>query len=695
MVCSYNFLLHQKNHIMPLKYQSQDSASFIASATVQSSLSYNLRVVEKLLLSELNLFSIQKLIPLSLLKKKDVSSNTEYISANRDAIITKAVGTITLLSERYHSLHMNNIFKLKNTIHIRRIGSNEVLCLERKQLGNNLGMPDIVSLANYLEQGNTLPFELQQLPIYHDALLYNAAKAKSIPVIGIEGKGLEYSKDSPYYHQAREEYMAEQLLAIARSGRNAIFLVGAAHINNLIKLLGAQGFRVDSNDASLGNDLITLKLNQAIFSRVLILPEVSANLVRIDNIEYKVETNSQPNTDNLAHEAIQSYLFFLYIHEFTEQLDLNWQIQKLFHLTDLWKFESLKTKYGITTSFDVFSESDSDFKKSVLLKLHPDKNLGNPDCKDDFIFVTNLREELNKPFDIQKFINEKIQTIQSFIYKANIGFKVFDTAVDTTRLIYIPTADNAKKVLIDTTYLYSMYSGVNGVSIIINGADVAYKAYHGEYNQALTQTLTTAGYMLIPAAISFATTPYFGFVYGATITIYSGYGAITNAYSLYQEYYEEDFGLKSIAAYKNIFETLSNSPFQLVYDFKSISKNYAIKLNDINYEKEKTHFKQQSEAKGEFGKKLYDYIHAPQLGEKYGLLNKILQDDLTLEETEALKSKYIQLTTANQSYDYCMEIKGIQEAEDHDHYYCYNEEQQILDHIVIIGEAVLEKISSL
>ena len=33
-----------------------------------------------------------------------------------------------------------------------------------------------------------------------------------------------------------------------------------------------------------------------------------------------------------------------------------------------------------------------------------------------------------------------------------------------------------------------------------------------------------------------------------------------------------------------------------------------------------------------------------------------------------------------------MEVVGLKE-EQADHYYCYNEEQQIFDHIVIIGEA--------
>ena len=79
---------------------------------------------------------------------------------------------------------------------------------------------------------------------------------------------------------------------------------------------------------------------------------------------------------------------------------------------------------------------------------------------------------------------------------------------------------------------------------------------------------------------------------------------------------------------------------------------------------------------------------------KYDLLNKIIQGDLTATGAEALEAKHLQLTMANQSYDHCMEIRDLKE-EKSDHYYCYNEEQQILDHIIIIGNTYVEKIDSL
>jgi len=229
-----------------------------------------------------------------------------------------------------------------------------------------------------------------------------------------------------------------------------------------------------------------------------------------------------------------------------------------------------------------------------------------------------------------------------------------------------------------------MSSGVNAFSVIINGIDVAYKVYQSEYNQALTQTITTAGYMFIPAAISFLAIPYVGFVYSATLTIYNGYSTITNVYSFYQEYNTIEWQLKSAAAYEGLYKILANSPLQQAYDFASNAKLYEVKANSIRLEIEKVHIQHQLEAKGQFGLKLYEYIYVPTLEKKYTLLNKVTYGELTKEQTETFKAKHVAITIEEQSYEHCIEIMKLKE-EEIEHYYCYNEEQQILDH-VLIGE---------
>jgi hypothetical protein len=130
--------------------------------------------------------------------------------------------------------------------------------------------------------------------------------------------------------------------------------------------------------------------------------------------------------------------------------------------------------------------------------------------------------------------------IQKSLFKAAIGFKYFDTGINTLRMLYSPTIDNVKKFATDATYLYSMYVGINGAAIIINGIEVAAKLYHGENEQAITQSLTTLAYIAAPSAIAFTGIPYAGLAYGAGLTVLGGYSAITNSYSLYQEYYEEN-----------------------------------------------------------------------------------------------------------------------------------------------------------
>jgi len=79
-----------------------------------------------------------------------------------------------------------------------------VICLERKQQGEDLGMSDVIVLAKIIEHnkmhpdgGLNIPKEVRESLIYKDAELYNIANAKGIQVIGVEGKKLSSVKESP------------------------------------------------------------------------------------------------------------------------------------------------------------------------------------------------------------------------------------------------------------------------------------------------------------------------------------------------------------------------------------------------------------------------------------------------------------------------------------------------------------------
>lgn len=638
----------------------------------------NLKRAEKETLSHLT----NKLIK-TLFKYEYKRTVDHSIKLKLNTEITRPHIVIILFPEVNHVLfHGDNILSLIVAMKNGEITLDTTLCLERKQNGNNQGMPDVISLANYLERGNTIPAALQHLPIYYDALLYNAVKAKGIQVIGIEGKGLAYSKEAPLYHQAREEYMAKQLVAIAQSGKNAIFLVGSAHINNLVKLLGEQGFYIDTNSNALtAQNLITLKLQPlaALDNQLPKLPPVLSNIVNTENIltydytDIRASMSSAGSENSEVFTNIFTAFRDYFIKSFYGTDFITWQFKKLYYNQELSKFNSILKIYNIDKSPDVLN-IPSEFRK-VLLKLHPDKG-GDPK---DFIFVTSLQEKIKAEFDIKEFLD--IQAIQPIIYKASIGLKALDTAIDVTRLIYIPTIDNAKKVLMDTAHIYSMYSGINGLfPIIINSYDVLYKAYKGEYYQAATQATTTVSYMLLPTMISYLAIPYIGFAYVTTLTLYTGYSVIINGYSLYNEFNQKDFYLNSNMAYQSLAQTLSTTTLQNFYDFSSKAK-----------ESEKSAHKIKLEEKGEFGQKLYEYIYFPMIEEKYNLQDRIAQGILTVEETNELKAKHIKTL----DYDHCMEVVALKEDDQQDHYYCYNEKQEILDHIVIIGETYIEKISSL
>lgn len=125
------------------------------------------------------------------------------------------------------------------------IKDGTVIALERKQAGDNLGMTDVILLAKIIKHNETakeeekinLPEEIKASPIYKDALLYKRAQEISqerdinIYVVGIEGKGLEHNKESPNYHENREEYMMQALSELATSGvvSELRVLVGQSH----------------------------------------------------------------------------------------------------------------------------------------------------------------------------------------------------------------------------------------------------------------------------------------------------------------------------------------------------------------------------------------------------------------------------------------------------------------------------------
>ncbi len=369
---------------------------------------------------------------------------------------------------------------------------------------------------------------------------------------------------------------------------------------------------------------------------------------------------------------------------------------------------------------NIIPASDAHHKYKInlknFIKVHPDKNTGasqeqQSKSTEDYKILNELNKKLKSESIVEGTPIDKMQNIQSIIHKANIGFKVLDTVVDSVRVVCEPTFHNTKKVALDSTYLYSMYYGVNSYSSVIGVVDVLLAYYQEGSTQSLKQAATIISYMALPSMLTYTAIPYLGFAYSVGMTIYTGYSAFTNANSFYLERNDVESTLRSTIAYKDLTKTLSESPLQQMYDFASITKGYEVQINNIHLAMEKAAIKTQLEEKGEFGRKLYEYIYEPSLAEKYSLLNQVLQGVITEEETEALKAKHITITSGEQSYEHCMEIRNIEDniARDSnnkggtddksdsntEHYYCYNNKKKILDHIFIGGDTHFEVVEHL
>ena len=90
--------------------------------------------------------------------------------------------------------------------------------------------------------------------------------------------------------------------------------------------------------------------------------------------------------------------------------------------------------------------------------------------------------------------------------------------------------------------------------------------------------------------------------------------------------------------------------------------------------------------KGELGQKQYDYIYKSSIEKKYSLLNQVLQSIITEEEASPLKTKHITIISNELRYEHCMEIRNTEDDNDIlEHYYCYNEEQQILYCYILVN----------
>ncbi|WP_341793701.1 hypothetical protein [Rickettsia endosymbiont of Ceutorhynchus obstrictus] len=179
---------------------------------------------------------------------------------------TEKTGSVEIRPEHNHLTdHNNNNKALIAEIQAGTIDKNTVIAIERKQYGENLGMKDVIKIANILEHNEKnpdnplkLPEELENTPIFQDALLYKVAKEKGIKVISLEGRNLEHTKGSALYKENREQYMTEVISEVRSKGYNIVASVGSSHVANLENALEI----TKQNNNIIGFDKIPRKLQK-------------------------------------------------------------------------------------------------------------------------------------------------------------------------------------------------------------------------------------------------------------------------------------------------------------------------------------------------------------------------------------------------------------------------------------------------
>jgi len=187
-------------------------------------------------------------------KESIIATNVDLkaISAEQGKRAGK-IGTVEFIGERHHGEdHADNIKALIGHIGTGDIGKDTVIAIELKNYGKNLGMPDVMLLANIIKHNEQNPDNKLIIPteitnnslIYQDALLYNAARDKGVQVVGLEGKGLHTSEDkakgdykgSDLYNELRNQHMANVINELTGKGYNVVVHVGSSHVEPLKKL---------------------------------------------------------------------------------------------------------------------------------------------------------------------------------------------------------------------------------------------------------------------------------------------------------------------------------------------------------------------------------------------------------------------------------------------------------------------------
>lgn len=588
----YHFLI-PKNQLPQVVYSKLgiDTNSFLSFEQGSgNNANTNLRIAERSVLHALQLKHLQKF----LIETKDTGSIIHAITNSED--ILALPGSITLIEETDHvAFHKYNILRLINMLYSDTISSNTVICLERKQYGNNFGMQDVVLLAEILQtdaiDNLVLPEYIRNLPIYYDAMLYNVAQEKGVMVMGIEGKGLVHPKSSPYYHHAREEYMSQELLRIVQTGKNAVFLVGSAHINNLVKMISANLYKVNANKVLikvLQLEQPTISFSDSVFANTHFYiqadnfePIISgANIHSLSknciNIQYtgqdkfliqgsfatnayslkdgKIDiltadidsssNNLQPpyfitqhiakyfdSAVQLVNDMMTNFAGFVLNNNYIRYQLLNYAYhQELTEINHLLSKEYVQSSSlnGIQT---VLQKHPYEWSKQdfrkIKLIVHPDKGGSAEDFHAISDFET-LVKDTDKIFEnLASKLSEKLEPV---IKKINLYAKEVDVVTDIAKLYIKPSTEHAITTVYDSLMLYHKFYTDSKLGYFVPAAasvSVLSNLYQGEYLKAGVSAIHSYSHYLLKPNL----------ILGDGNSVFLGLNGLTVFYDLYNGKY--------------------------------------------------------------------------------------------------------------------------------------------------------------
>jgi hypothetical protein len=233
-------------------------------------------------------------------------------------------------------------------------------------------------------------------------------------------------------------------------------------------------------------------------------------------------------------------------------------------------------------------------------------------------------------------------SLRAELYYTNKEFQILDIMIDVAKLRYEPTLNNLK-----SANLKCLYYVINNFPLMLGAAVAGDQAYQGEYWQAFKTLGITFSNILLPLVV-WNNAP-LGLALSILMTYYNVHNMITNLYDLEQLQHSKTIGaaMRSVTAFKDLTANLSETSFQLMYDFTGLANEYKRQTEHLNL-----------------------------------LLDSVKANLASKEAANIMDTKHMSITP----YEHCVQLPPVKNDEvDRAHYHCYNTDLELIDQVVVTG----------